>query len=281
MQKYIVLVALLFLTALLFISLWRKKLKWTDRTSSLIDTANNTSSTTKSSRNLEELHNLPEIVKTYFNLVLPVGSPIINRAYISQEGKFRANPDLDKWSLMQAEQFFTTQPRAFVWNARITVFFRITINIVDTYHRGKGEIYGKLLSLFTVLHDSNKSPLNEASLQRFLAESVWFPSALLPSQGVHWEEIDRHKARASITDSGITTSLDFEFNDIGEIISVYTPSRYREVSGQYKATPWKGWFSDYKNIDGYLIPQKAEVEWHLDHQTYTYWKARLTKTRFE
>ncbi len=101
----------------------------------------------------------------------------------------------------------------------------------------EGRMKGKLLSLFTIIDARDHRELNEGALQRFLAEVVWFPTALLPSQGVTWTVLDNHKAKATITDSDITTSLEFEFNEKGEVVSVYTPSRYREVSGKYEPTP--------------------------------------------
>jgi len=276
-----ILFILLFFSALFIIYLWKIKAQWTQRASSLINKTIANSTQTRELIDFDELSNSPEIVRTYLKRVLPEGSPVISRAVITQQGGFRAKPDLKQWSLMQAEQLFTTHPRSFVWNATISIFPGITISILDNYSNGKGIISGKLMSLFTVLHDSDQSQLNEASLQRYLAESVWFPSALLPSQGIHWEETNPHMARASITDSGTTTSLDFEFNDSGEVVSVYTPGRYREVSGQYIATPWKGTFSHYINIDGYLVPQQAQVEWHLNDQVFSYWQAKITGFRYD
>ena len=90
---------------------------------------------------------------------------------------------------------------------------------------------GKLISFIIVIDAQDEEKLDKGALQRYLAESVWFPTSLLPSQGVTWEGIDNTKARATITDSGITVSLEFKFNQKGEVISVYAPERYRETAG--------------------------------------------------
>ena len=94
-------------------------------------------------------------------------------------------------------------------------------------------------------------------------------------------QLDEHRARATITDSAITTALEFEFNRKGEIIAVYTPARYREVSGEYLPTPWQGRFSNYINVSGNLIPQQGEVEWLLKDQVYPYWKARIQAINYD
>ncbi len=138
----------------------------------------------------------------------------------------------------------------------------------------------KLISLLPLVDAESADELNEGALQRYLAEAVWFPTALLPSQGVIWRELASNQATASITDAGITVSLQFEFNARGEISSVYSPARYREVSGEYVPTPWKGYFSDYVENDGYLIPSCAAVEWHLKDRIYPYWRAKLHNIRY-
>ena len=182
---------------------------------------------------------------------------------------------------MEAKQYFSSNPRSFVWNSSISIAPGLFIKVCDSYIEGKGEIFGKFLSIFTLIDEKNKKELNEGALQRYLAESVWFPTALLPSQGVTWEVIDEYKAKATITVSGINVSLDFEFNDTGEIISVYTPSRYREVSGKYEPTPWMGKYSNYIDYNGYLIPQMGRVEWHLEDQIYPYWKATIIEIVYD
>ena len=149
------------------------------------------------------------------------------------------------------------------------------------YINGKGEMKGKLLSLVTLIDARDAEKLDKGALQRYLAEGVWFPTSLLPSQGVVWEGIDDSSARATITDAATTVSLEFSFNEEGEATSVYTPARYREVDGQYEPTPWKGYFSAYIEKDGYRIPSTGTVEWHLGSKVYRYWKAELSDIRYE
>lgn len=276
-----ILAVVLFIAVVLAILLWIGLSSWAKYTSAQFLNIKTSASQEINYVNLEEVSELPSIVKKYFHLVLIDGAPIINRAFISQVGGFRAKPEMKEWSRMEAEQFFSSRPRAFAWNATISVIPSLSISVCDSYIKGKGGMKGKIMSLFTLIDAQNQRELDEGALQRYLAEAVWFPTALLPSQGVMWTALDNHNAIATITDSGITTSLEFEFNDKGEIVSVYAPSRYREVSGNYEPTPWKGSFSKYINVDGYLIPQEGEVEWHLKDQVYPYWKASLRHISYD
>jgi hypothetical protein len=232
--------------------------------------------------NLEaETKKLPYCVKKYFHLVLKDRIPVINRALVTQSGGFRAKPEMKDWSKMEAEQIFSTNSRAFIWNSKITIVPCFSINICDSYINGKAGMKGNILSFLTLIDEKNKKEIDKGALQRYLAESVWFPTALLPSQGVVWREIDDFRAEAEIADAGITVSLEFEFNEKGEVISVYSPKRYREVSGKYEPTPWKGIFSKYMDASGYLIPIEAEGAWHLEDQVYSYWKASIVNVVYE
>lgn len=274
MNKAIV-ILIIIAVVLVVLLLWGKT-NWHQYTSSLFEKIEAAESHESNYVNLDEVRNIPN-----FHLVLKNGVPIITHMFASQSGGFRAKPEMNEWSKMEAEQYFSSNPRAFVWNSTISIVPGFSINVCDSYIEGKGEMKGKLLSLFTLIDAQNQRELDEGALQRYLAEAVWFPTALLPSQGVTWSALDGLKAKATITDFGITASLEFEFNNKGEIISVYTPMRYREVSGKYEPTPWKGKYSKYINVKDYLIPSEGEVEWHLKDQVYPYWKASLRDIRYD
>lgn len=40
--------------------------------------------------------------------------------------------------------------------------------------------------------------LAEGEFMRFFAEAAWYPTALLPSQGVRWQAVDAHTASARL-----------------------------------------------------------------------------------
>lgn len=220
-----------------------------------------------------EVESLPEPVRRYFHFVLSNGQPVIRQAIIRQRGGFRATPQTSRWADMNAVQYFSATTKAFMWDASIAIMPGLAINVCDSYVNGQGAMNAKLMAIFTVVDAHGDEHLNSSALQRYLAESVWFPTALLPSQGVTWEAVNSNKAKATITDAGTTVSLEFEFNAIGEVVSVYAADRYREVNGAYEPTAWLGRFSNYINVEGYLVPSKAEVEWQLKDQRYPYWKA--------
>ena len=141
-------------------------------------------------------------------------------------------------------------------------------------------MHAKILSLVPLVDASDNAELNAGALQRYLAEAVWFPTALLPSDVMKWNAIDASRALGTLSDSGTTVSLEFHFSDAGEITDVFTPGRYREVDGKYELTPWRGHFRNYQERDGMRIPLEADVEWQLPEGAFPYWKGRIIEVQY-
>ena len=273
-------IVLIIITLLALVLLWGK-VSWYQYTSALFEKVYAEASGQRHYFDTKEISDLPGPVQRYFRLVLKEGAPMISHAFVSQKGGFRADPEREGWSDMEAEQYYSVRPVGFVWNASIAMFPLLSVDVCDSYIEGKGRVKGRFVSLFRIVDAHGTKELDSAALQRYLAEAVWFPTALLPSQGVTWQAIDDHKAKATLSDGNNSVSLEFGFNDEGEIVSVYAPDRYREVSGTYTATPWQGRYGKYIDVDGYRIPSEAEVEWQLEEQTYPYWRATIEQVKYD
>jgi hypothetical protein len=118
-------------------------------------------------------------------------------------------------------------------------------------------------------------------LMRYLAEAVWYPTALLPSQGVRWEAVDANSARASLTDAGIGVSLVFGFNEAGLITTVHSDARGRTVGKRVELTPWEGRFWNFAQRDGMSVPLDGEVSWILPTGRKPYWRGTSTAITYE
>jgi len=157
----------------------------------------------------------------------------------------------------------------------------LEVRVRDAYIGGGGMMQVKMFSLLPMVDEHDRVELDEAALQRFLAEAVWLPTALLPREGLAWSPIDERRALATLTDGATTVSLEFQFNDSGEVSGIFSPGRYREFGGEYLPTPWKGRFSGYQERWGIRIPIDGEVEWLLPGGEYVYWKARIVDVEYE
>jgi hypothetical protein len=225
----------------------------------------------------DALGDLPAPVQRYFRRVLADGQPLVRSARLVQAGQFRVQASERGWRPLQAVQTVATAPPGFLWDARIAVGPGLSVRVRDAYVDGAASMYGEMAALFTLIDQHDREELRAGALQRYLAEAAWLPTALLPSQGVTWTPIDDRAALATLADGSTTVSLEFRFNESGEIASIFTPARYREVGGRYEPTPWLGEYRSYREQHGMPIPTEAEVRWLLPAGDYPYVRPRIVE----
>jgi hypothetical protein len=226
----------------------------------------------------KELEGLPDPVQRYFQAVLKDGQPIVSAANLSQQGLFNMSETKAKWSPFTATQFVTTQRPGFDWDARIQMAPGVSAFVHDAYILGSGSLHVSLLGLFTVADVRDTPQAAQGELLRFFAEMPWYPTALLPSQGVRWEAIDNTSAHAAVTDGATTISLVFRFNADGTIETMRAEARYRD---KLTTMPWSGRFWNYSTRDGMLIPLQGKVGWEYPDGLRLYYKGKVTEINFE
>ena len=231
--------------------------------------------------NQTELEGLPAPVQRYFWKVLKDGQPMIAAAKLSQKGQFNMSETEVKWNPFTATQVAIAQPPGFDWDGHIQIVPGLNTLVHDTYRSGVGNLHASLLGLFTVAAMHDTPELNQGELMRFFAEGAWYPTALLPSQGVRWEAIDDNSARGTLIDGNTTASLVFRFNAEGTIDTFRADARYATFNGKLSAMPWVGRMRDYAVRDGMYIPLYGEVGWERSERTWLYYKGRVTEIEYE
>ncbi|MFB6172472.1 MAG: DUF6544 family protein [Haloarculaceae archaeon] len=221
------------------------------------------------------LSDLPDPVRRYLRTAIEDGRPAVGTVRLEQRGEFRLGGDASApWKPLTATQHFTTDPPGFVWDARIEVAPRVPVRVVDAYVDGQGSLRAKLLSAVTVAEADPGPEMDDGELLRYLAECVWFPTALLPAAGVEWAPIDDRTARATVEHRGGTASLTFHFDDRDLVERVHAGRRYRQETDAF--TPWTGYFEDYVSRGGLRVPTRARVEWNLPDGDLPYWRATVS-----
>jgi hypothetical protein len=227
---------------------------------------------------------LPSPVRRYFRTVLGDDAPVVRVARFTQRGAFRRSPsenDESGWIPFDAEESFGTQPPEFAWNARMRMAPLVTASVRDRYLGGHGSmLVTTARSLIKIVDQHDRPELDAGALQRYLAEAVWFPTALLPSQCVVWAPVDDSHALVSLTDGATSVSLEVEFNTKGEIAGVLT-ERYYESKGHYVLTPWGSRCRRYEERSGMRIPIESEAYWKIDGKIRPYWRGEIVRAEYD
>jgi len=167
-----------------------------------------------------ELDGLPAPVQRYFRTVLNEGQPLITAVRIAHTGTFNMGTTTAQWKPSRSTQRVVIRRPGFVWDARIRMAPGMTAHVLDAYIAGEGILTARMFGLVTVMNQPSTPELAHGELMRFFAEAAWYPTALLPSQGVTWEAIDDSHARATLADGPISVTLVFRFDAQGLISAV-------------------------------------------------------------
>jgi hypothetical protein len=228
-----------------------------------------------------EIQHLPAPVQRYFRAALKEGQPIVSALTIEMVGTFNMSPTADRWKPFTSRQRVVTRRPGFLWDARVSMAPGLVARVVDSYIAGEGLLHAAVLGVFTVAKVQGGGEIARGEFMRFFAEAAWYPTALLPSQGVLWESIDEHSATASIADGPLTLTLLFRFNDVGLIESVRAEARGGMVGGKVVMMPWECRLSDYQMRDGMTVPITGEAAWIRPTGRKPYFRGRITSLSYE
>lgn len=228
-----------------------------------------------------ELAGLPAPVQRYFRTVLTDGQPLIAAATVTHRGLFNMGETTDQWRPFTSRQRVVTRRPGFVWDGKMAVLPGLPVHVHDAYVAGEGILHPAIFGLFTLMDMRGTPEVAAGELMRFFAEAAWYPTALLPSQGVQWAPIDERSARATLVDGPISLSMTFTFADDGTLQSVLADARGRTVGGQIVMTPWEGRWSDVQVRDGMRVPIAGEVAWLTPEGRKPYWRGTITSLHYE
>jgi hypothetical protein len=206
-----------------------------------------------------ELDNLPAPVQRYFRTVLKVGQPFIATATFELAGTINMSETGDNWKPFTSWQRAVVHRPGFLWDGSVTLFPGISAHVHDSYIAGVGRLHAAMLGLFTVAEVEGGGEIARGELMRYFAEMAWYPTALLPSQGVRWEAVDDRSANATLVDGPFSLTLLFGFDEAGLITSVHADARGSGVGKDMVMLPWDCSLSNYELRHGMLVPTRGEV----------------------
>ena len=256
--------------------------RWTDSTRTLLINLEDTRVPVAITRyHSRELEGLPAPVQRYFRAVLKEGQPVILAATVELAGTFNMSATGEQWKPFTSRQRVITHRPGFLWDAQVSMLPGLKARVVDSYIAGKGLLHAAILGLFSVAEVSGGGEIARGEFMRFFAETAWYPTALLPSQGVRGEAVADRSANATIVDGPLAVTLLFRFNDAGLIGSFRAEARGAIVGKEMVMAPWEGSFSNYQTRDGMTVPYTGEVAWMRPEGRKPYFLGNVTSLTYE
>lgn len=225
----------------------------------------------------ENLNSLPEPVRKYLRRCIPDGQDTICIVRLRQTGSMCLSPE-QEWKPFTAEQYFTVDPPAFIWRARLSFIPMVWVSARDKYLQGQGNMLIKILSMITVA--DAKSPKTKAgAFIRFAAEMMWFPTSLATADYLQWEAIDATSARAIVKHDDVSTEFIFHFDEAGDVERLVCMDRY-QGDDDPQPTRWGGTVKQFQTFNGVRIPSELEVWWDQDSGYFAYWRGKIEEIEF-
>ncbi|WP_051189635.1 DUF6544 family protein [Daejeonella oryzae] len=225
----------------------------------------------------EMLENLPAIVRQWLVNSGVVGKEKIQFVRLRQKGEMRTKPN-GKWMKFRATEYFTVNEPQFVWKTRLKMGPFLSLTGRDKFMSNIADMQIKLLSVINLVHAKDNTKLNSASMIRYLAEIVWFPSAAL-NHYIKWESIDATSAKATLSYNGTSVSGIFRFNEKANFLS-FEADRYMNNGSEASIEKWCVEVTGYKYFQGIRIPYKNEVTWKLKSGDFNWANIELTDLKY-
>ncbi|WAC13318.1 DUF6544 family protein [Dyadobacter pollutisoli] len=212
-----------------------------------------------------QLSGLPSPVQGYLKHVLKEGQMPVRSVRMLMNGQFRTDIKKD-WIEVNAQQYIPGWQPGFVWHGK-----GYMLSSRDSYLAGSGNSVVYRFGFFP----ARKYRSDEGELLRWIAESTFHPTTLLPSDNIQWLPIDPASALVTFSDKGALITCRAFFNSKQEISRMET---YRPWKG--KKEKWVVRFSNYQSRNGMLIPNELEAGWQLTDGYFSDLKLKITSIEF-
>ena len=219
------------------------------------------------------LTRLPMPVQRWIRQSGVLGKEQIHTVRLRQQGQIRNDRNNEKWVSMSAVQYFNVDDPAFIWSVKMDLMPGLPVLGRDYFKSGMGRMKVVIPGIKTISDESGQK-IDEGTLQRFLAEISWFPSAALNSY-ITWAPIDDYSAKATMKYGPTTGSAVFHFTDAGDIRKIEA-ERYMGGGPNGTKELWQIESDTYGVFNGVRIPISSVATWKLKDGDFTWLKLNIT-----
>jgi hypothetical protein len=211
-----------------------------------------------------------------------IKSKILNQnyseVYLKQNVRVKMDIEDKEWTLGNSEQILTANYPAFYWWMNMKYFPGFEINARDKFSNGIGGMIIKFNTLFNIGEEYGKK-INKASMQRFMAESIWLPS-IAQRKYINWENIDSLSAKATMKLNNTSVTGIYFFNNNFDF-KKFECQRYKNNDSDSKELKWVAEAVEYKDINGIRIPNKVKASWYINDKKWTWIEIEIIDAIFK
>ncbi len=182
-----------------------------------------------------------------------------------------------KWYDATAYQHFSIETPAFEWKVNLKINPFVKFSGINRFVNGEGKMSIKLFGIIPVVNAKNNQKIDQATLQRYLAEIVWFPWAL--HSGISWEPINDRSAKARLCFKPTNEAGVFYFDETGSF-ECFETMRYKDSKKDSPLKKWTVTALKTEKGNGINIPVELKADWELEDGNWTWLKLTVTKIEY-
>lgn len=188
---------------------------------------------------------VPEPARQYLKKALPKVGLRARVVLIRQSGRTMMAED-SSWDAYTARQITGMNPPRLAWAATADWAPWIPVMTLTSYSGDSASVRSYFFGMVDAFENQGMV-IKAYLLQRWLAEAVWYPSALLPGGKVRWEQADTKvkgakMVRAIVEDGGIKVSGRFVFGGGGApMFFLGDPLPFGHLAGQNFYCNYSDW----------------------------------------
>jgi len=224
--------------------------------------------------NENDIAHLPDPVQKYLRYAGVLGKAKVRNVEMIFNGAMRSKGK--KWFPFTSQQynFFDEPERLFFMKAKVN---GLPTNGYHCYKSGEARMLIKLLSLFPIVNETGEKMLTAETVTVFNDMCLLAPAALIDNR-IKWEAVNEFCSKASFTNKGVTINATLYFNEKDQLINFISDDRFESTS--MKQIRFSTPISDYKRINGFMLPTYGEAIWHYPEGKFVYGKFRIKDVKY-
>jgi hypothetical protein len=229
----------------------------------------------------EMIAGLPDPARRYFLFAIAPRTPLRTVVELDMVGEIGlGNKERPNYQPMVARKILAP-PHGFVWTPQIgSGLSRVSGSDACIGDRAWTRFW--LLDTVPVARTRTSSDLVRSSRARAVAEALWVPAALLPTNGVAWESIDTRRSRAHLHYDDESFALDLTVAEDGRPLSV-SMNRWTNANPQhvFRYQPFGATVEETGTFGGYTIPTRIDAGNGFGTDEYfPFFRAQVMGARF-
>ncbi len=214
-----------------------------------------------------EISHLPVQVQKYLRYTRSVGKPKIDNFRAEFKGGMRSKPDEAFMSLKSVQYNFYKEPSRYFF--MVAKKMGLPASGLHIYCDKSATFRVKVLNWFTVV-DAKGEKLTQAETVTLFNDMCLIAPGSLIDGNIEWEYIDDLTVKASYSNGGYTISAVLSFNQKGKLTNFISSDRFDTDGRYYNSYPWSTPVSEYRELNGFLLPGKAKLIYHKPDGDFVY-----------